>query len=103
MNGIVGLETSLPLSLKLVSDGVLTLAQLVEKMSCNPSKILSLGRGTLVVGAIADITVIDPAMEWVVDADKLASKSKNSPFIGWKMLGGARCVIVAGKVVDSRS
>lgn len=103
MNGIVGLETSLPLSLKLVSDGVLTLSQLVEKMACNPSKILNLGRGTLTVGAVADITVIDPAMEWVVDAVKMASKSKNSPFIGWKMQGAARCVIVAGKVIDSRS
>lgn len=103
MNGIVGLETSLPLSLKLVSDGVLTLPQLVEKMSSNPARILSLCRGTLTVGAVADVTVIDPEMEWVVDADKLASKSKNTPFIGWKMQGGARCVIVAGKVVNSRS
>jgi len=103
MNGIVGLETSLPLSLKLVSDGVLSLSQLVEKMACNPSKILSLDRGTLAVGAVADLTIVDPAMEWVVDADKLASKSKNSPFLGWQMQGGARCVIVAGKVIDSLS
>ena len=98
LNGIVGLETSLPLSLKLVSDGVLTLAQLVEKMSSNPSKILSLGRGTLAVGVIADVTLIDPATTWTVEAAKLASKSKNSPFIGWSLLGCAKATIVAGEI-----
>jgi dihydroorotase len=99
MNGIIGLETSLPLSLKLVEDGVLTLEQLVEKMSCNPSNILSLNRGTLAVGSVADISVIDPTAEWTVEKEKLASKSKNSPFLGWKMKGAASNVIVGGKVV----
>lgn len=98
LNGIVGLETSLPLSLQLVSDGVLTLSQLVEKMSCNPSQILGLGRGTLAVGAIADLTLVDPAATWIVDAEKLASKSKNSPFIGWELHGQVRCTIVSGEI-----
>jgi len=102
MNGIVGLETSLPLALKLVGEGSLTLAQLVEKMSLNPSKILGISRGTLEIGAIADITVIDPKVEWTVEADKLASKSKNSPFLGWKVQGGARCTIVGGEVKYQR-
>ena len=102
MNGIIGLETSLPLSLKLVQDGVLTLNQLVEIMSCNPSKILGLNRGTLKAGAIADITLIDPSVEWVVEADKLASKSKNSPWLGRKMNGGAAATIVGGKLVYKR-
>jgi dihydroorotase len=102
LNGIVGLETSLPLSLKLVSDGVLTLAQLVEKMSTNPSKILSLGRGALTVGAIADLTIIDPAASWTVAAERLASKSKNSPFIGWTLQGGARATIVGGEIKFQR-
>jgi len=102
MNGIIGLETSLPLSMKLVQDGVLTLNQLVELMSCNPSKILGLSRGTLKAGAIADITLIDPTVEWVVDADKLASKSKNSPWLGRKMSGGAAATIVGGKLVYKR-
>lgn len=99
MNGIIGLETSLPLSLKLVEEGVLTLPQLIEKMSGNPSKILGLDRGTLKKGSIADITLIDPAATWTVEADKLASKSKNSPWLGEKMQGAAACTIVGGKVV----
>jgi dihydroorotase len=102
LNGIIGLETSLPLSLKLVEEKVLTLPALVEKMSVNPAKILGLGRGTLKAGAPADITVIDPACEWVVEAEKLAAKSKNSPFLGEKMKGGAAYTIVGGKVVYRR-
>jgi dihydroorotase len=102
MNGIIGLETSLPLSLKLVSDGILTLNQLVEKMTCNPSHILGLQRGSLSAGRVADITVIDPKFEWTVDADKLASKSKNSPFLGWNVTGAASATILAGKIVYTR-
>ncbi len=102
MNGIIGLETSLPLSLKLVEEGVLTLNQLIEKMSCNPSNILGLHRGALKAGSVADITLIDPATEWTVDADKLASKSKNSPFLGWTVKGAAACTVLAGRVVYKR-
>jgi dihydroorotase len=101
LNGIIGLETSLPLSLALVQEGALTLSQLVEKMSCNPSKILGLNRGTLVVGARADITVIDPNRRWTVEAATLASKSKNSPWLGATMTGAASCTVVAGRVVFS--
>ena len=99
LNGIIGLETSLPLSLKLVEEGTLTLATLVEKMAVNPARILGLDRGTLKPGAPADITVIDQEIEWTVEANKLASKSKNSPFLGWKVKGGAAYTIVGGKVV----
>lgn len=99
MNGIIGLETSLPLALALVEEGVLSLTQLVEKMSCNPAKILKLGRGTLKAGAVADITIFDSAAEWTVEADKLASKSKNSPFLGWKVKGAAVATVVAGKQI----
>ncbi len=102
LNGIVGLETSLPLSLQLVADGVVDLKTLLEKMTCNPAQILGIDRGTLQVGAAADITVIDPAREWVVAAEQLASKSKNSPFIGRKMKGAAVYTIVGGKVVFKR-
>ena len=102
MNGIIGLETSLPLSLKLVADGLLTLNQLIEKMSCNPSNILGLQRGTLKIGSVADITLIDPSVEWTVDADKLVSKSKNSPFVGWNVTGAAACTVLAGRVVSKR-
>ena len=102
MNGIIGLETSLPLSLKLVKEGILTLEQLIEKMSCNPSKILGLQRGTLRAGSVADITVIDPAAQWTVDRDALASKSQNSPFLGWNLTGAAACTVLAGRVVSTR-
>ena len=101
MNGIIGLETSLPLSLALVDEGVLTLEQLVEKMSCNPSRITGIRRGTLKTGAIADITVFDPSAEWTVEAGKLSSKSKNTPFLGWKVKGAAVATIVDGKVVKA--
>jgi dihydroorotase len=100
LNGIVGLETSLPLSLKLVEDGCLDLKALVSLMSCNPAKILGLERGTLKPGAVADVTIIDPLKKWQVSAEKLESKSKNTPFLGWQMKGAAAYTIVKGQVVN---
>lgn len=102
LNGIIGLETSLPLSLKLVEDKVLTLPQLVEKMAVNPAKILGLDRGTLKSGAPADITVIDPNAAWAVEEAQIVSKSKNSPFLGWHLQGGARYTIVGGTIAYKR-
>jgi dihydroorotase len=103
LNGIIGLETSLPLSLRLVAEGVLTLKQLVEKMACNPSKILGLERGSLNKGSIADITLIDPDKEWTVEADQLFSKSKNSPFLQVKMKGKAVTTVLSGAVVNIKA
>ena len=97
--GIIGLETSLALSLKLVPEKVLTMTQLVEKMSLNPARILKLDRGHLSEGAAADVTIFDPNLEWTVEKDKLESKSKNSPFLGWKMKGMATDVICEGRQV----
>jgi dihydroorotase len=99
LNGIIGLETSLPLSLRLVEEGVLGIASLVEKMATNPARILGIDRGTLKAGAAADITIMDPEHEWVVEAEKLSSKSKNSPWLGRKMRGRALYTIVGGKIV----
>jgi dihydroorotase len=99
LNGIIGLGTSLPLSLRLVEEKVLDLNGMVEKMSCNPARILGIDRGSLKPGKPADITIIDPDREWVVEADCLASKSKNSPFIGMTMKGWAVYTIVGGNVV----
>jgi dihydroorotase len=98
-NGIIGLETALPLSLSLVDGKVLDLNALVTTLSLNPARILGIDRGTLAPGAIADITVINPDREWTVEAAELASKSKNSPFLGIKMKGLAAYTIVSGKVV----
>lgn len=102
LNGIIGLETLLPLTLKLVGEKVLTLSQAIALMTCQPASILGIDRGTLSVGANADIALINPNKEWTVDAQKLRSKSKNSPWIGESMKGFAVKTLLDGKVVFSR-
>ncbi len=97
--GIIGLETALPLSLRLVSEGVLTLPALIHKLTLGPAEILKKQIGRMRVGDCADITIIDPTLEWTVQKENLKSKSKNSPFIGWKMAGIAVSVIVAGEAM----
>lgn len=97
-NGIVGLETALPLTLRLVSDGVLPLSDAIAKLTINPARVLGLQSGTLEVGRVADVTVIDPQLKWTVEAQKMVSKSKNTPFDGWKMVGAATHTIVAGQI-----
>lgn len=101
-NGIIGLETSLPLSLVLVDDKVFDLNALITAMSLNPARILGIDRGTLAPGSVADITIIDPDAVWTVEAEKLASRSKNSPFLGKEMKGRATYTIVDGKIVFKR-
>lgn len=99
-NGIIGLETSLGLSLKyLVKTGVLTITELIEKMSVNPSKILGISKGSLAEGKIADVIIFDPEKEWTVDINKLHSKSKNSPYDGWTLCGKPEYVIVNGEII----
>jgi dihydroorotase len=93
--GIVGLETSVGLSLKLVSEGVLTMSDLIMRMSTAPGRIIKKG-GTLSISAVADITIIDPNEEWTVKAAEFKSKSKNTPFDGWKLRGRAVQTIVGG-------
>jgi dihydroorotase len=102
MNGIVGLETALPLTLKLVADGLIDLPRAVELLSSGPAAALDLPVGQLRVGDAADVTVIDPELAWTVDATRLASKSRNTPFDGWQMKGAALYTIVGGKVVFAR-
>ncbi|MEA2013722.1 MAG: dihydroorotase [Thermodesulfobacteriota bacterium] len=97
-NGITGLETSLPLCLKLVDEGNLTIDQLVEKLSVNPAKILKMPKGSLKTGSDADITVIDMDKRWTVDTDKFRSKGHNCPFNGWDVKGKAVMTIVGGDV-----
>jgi len=98
-SGISGLETALALSLRLVDEGVLTLTQLVDRMSLSPSRILSLPGGTIVEGADADIAIIDPAREFTVDPEQFASLGKNTPFRGWVLKGVAILTIVGGRIV----
>jgi dihydroorotase len=97
--GLIGLETSLGLSLKLVHDGVLTFSQLVAAMSTHPARILGVPGGTLAVGSPADVTLMDLNRKWTVDANTFASKSRNCPFHGWTLQGKAVMTIVGGKVV----
>ncbi len=100
--GLIGLETSLGLSLKLVHEGILSLSQLIAKMSLNPARILGLpGGASLAVGAPADLTLIDLNREWTVDVGKFASKSRNCPFHGWTLKGRAVMTLVGGKIVSS--
>jgi len=102
LNGIVGLETALPLTLRLVEDGVLPLKEAIARLTIGPARALGIPRGTLEVGAAADLTVIDPEVKWTVDAEKLHSKSKNTPFSGWQLKGVATHTIVGGRVVWRR-
>jgi dihydroorotase len=98
-NGIVGLETFLPLCVTfLVEKGHLTWNQMIEKMTINPAKVLGIDRGTLVPGAVADVTVIDPAVDWTIDVTKFRSKSRNCPYHGWKVKGKAVATVVGGHV-----
>lgn len=99
-NGIVGLETSLGLGIKcLVNEGILTMSELIEKMSYNPSKVLGIAKGTLSKGQGADIVIFNPDKEWVVDKDKLHSKSKNMPFDGFTLYGKPEYVLVGGEII----
>ncbi len=99
--GISGLETALPLSLQLVRDGVLTLPELIKKLTANPAKIIGIDRGTLKTGAIADVVIFDPDKSVKIDREKFRSKGKNTPFHGWELSGCVLYTIVSGKVVFS--
>ncbi len=97
--GITGLETALPVVLRLVDEGVLTLSDIIIKMSAKPAMILGIEKGNLNIGAVADIAIINPLTTWVVEPENLRSKGKNTPFTGWKLKGKVSTTIVGGKVV----
>ncbi|MBS0153031.1 MAG: dihydroorotase [Nitrospira sp.] len=97
--GIVGLETALSLTLGLVEDGVLSLEQAVQKLTAAPAAAFGLKKGTLAVGADADVVIVDQDEPWVVDPARFRSKSRNTPFAGWKVKGRVQTTIVGGRVV----
>mgnify|MGYP003344353690 CR=1 FL=1 len=97
--GIVGLETALSLTLGLVEEGVLSLEQAVQKLTSGPAVAFGLAKGTLAVGADADVALVDPNEQWEVDPGKFRSRSRNTPFAGWKVKGRVRTTIVGGRVV----
>ncbi len=98
--GIVGLETALPLGIKvLVEGGWLTPMELIAKMTWNPAKMLGIDKGTLSIGKAADITIIDPNAEYKIDPSTFASKSKNTPFGGFDVKGKVLYTLVDGNIV----
>ncbi len=101
--GVIGFETALALALtQLVHTGKISLGHLVVLMSTNPARVIGRPLGGLTVGGAADITVFDPNLEWTYRVAESRSKSRNSPFDGWKLKGAVTATVVAGKIVYRR-
>ena len=101
--GVVGLETLLPVLVRtLVEPGHLTWPALLAKLTAAPARLLGLDAGTLAPGAAADVTVIDPDVEWSIDPAAFLSRSRNTPFGGWAVRGRVEAVFVAGELRHSR-
>ena len=98
--GISGLETALSLSLKLVQQGIFSLNHLVKKMALNPAGILQIDKGTLKVGADADMVIVDQNKEFKIEAERFVSKGKNTPFEGWVLRGMPTLTICKGRVYE---
>jgi dihydroorotase len=102
-NGIIGMESSLPLILRLVRKGILTPVEAIAKITNNPARILSIPFGALRKGTAADLTLIDPELKYTIDSDRFKSKSRNCPFNGMQAQGKAVMTLVGGRVVFSGS
>ena len=100
--GMIGLETSVGLALRLYHEGVLSLPQVIAKYTIHPASILGVPYGTLRVGSSADVTILDPDYPYEVEATTLRSRSKNSPFLGWRLRGAAVATLVSGEVIFER-
>jgi dihydroorotase len=100
--GISGLETALGLSLGLLHSGTLSIREIVEKMALNPARILGLERGALKEDSEADILIVDPNIEWRVNADEFESMGKNTPFAGCLLRGRAEALISGDNIYDFR-
>ncbi len=98
--GITGLETAVSLCFdRLVHTGLISLPRLVELLSVNPARILRVAGGSLTEGAPADLSVLAPELKVIVSAERMRSKSKNTPFDGWSLRGGVAATIVGGRAV----
>jgi len=100
-NGIIGLETAVPLTLALFRKGYINEARLVEMLSVNPARILRVEGGSLAIGAAADIAVIDPEQRFILRSEDIVSKSKNSPFIGLSLQGKAVLTLCGGRITHN--
>jgi dihydroorotase len=99
--GISGLDSLLPLALRLVEENVLTLPELLHRLTCGPARILGLPAGTLAKGAVADICIFNPDLIWLLDNRSMLSQGHNTPFAGWEMKGRAIHTLLGGRLVYS--
>jgi dihydroorotase len=97
--GIVGLETALPLTLKMVDEKVISLEKAIDMLTFQPNQLFKLDKGTLGIGKVADITLFDDKMEYTIDPSQFKSRSKNSPYKDWKVRGKVLRTLVNGKTV----
>jgi dihydroorotase len=97
-NGIIGLETALPITLELVRQKKITIRRAVELLTCGPAQVLGLSGGTLAEGAAADVTIFDPKETWTYSVDKIQSRSRNSPWVDQDLIGKVKYTLVDGKV-----
>ncbi len=97
--GISGLETLLPLTLRLVEEGVLDLPAAIERLTWGPARILGLPYGRLEPGRVADVCVFDPQSVWTLDPAKMASSGRNTPFAGWELAGRVTHTLFEGRLV----
>ncbi len=97
-NGLIGLQTTIPLTLFLVKEGQLSLSRWIESLTSKPAKLLGLPLGTLKKGAPADITIIDPERKWIFTEERIVSKSRNSPYVGHSLQGEVVATVVEGKI-----
>jgi dihydroorotase len=98
--GISGLETALPLCLRLVEEGVLSMSELVKKMALNPARILGMEKGSLKKDSMADIVLVDSHREFTVDSGEFVSMGKNTPFEGWQLKGRPAVVVCKGRIYN---
>jgi dihydroorotase len=101
-SGMIGLESSVGLAFSLYHDGLLSLPQMIAKFTMHPARVLGLPHGALRVGDAADVTILDPEYDMLVDVAGLHSLSKNSPFLGWRLRGAAKVTMVDGRVIFER-
>lgn len=100
--GISALETLLPLTLRLAEENVLGLPEAIAAVTCGPAGIAGLAAGSLGIGVLADVIIVDPRQRWTVTADSLVSRGHNTPFMGWDMQGRVSHTLLGGKIIFQR-
>lgn len=102
INGIIGLQTAVPLTLELVHAGVISVERWIESMTDRPARLLKIPAGNLACGSAADLTILDPSLTWELSEAMILSKSRNSPFLGRQFRGKIMATIVGGRIAYSQ-